>query len=98
MSGAHTDGSTIFWSKGLPARLEITSLTGTTGAQFRNNFYPRCYARVLEKGLFQTVATRVNPGHRQGQVLHPTVSDLLRSISKTLMYRPATATSNFNRS
>lgn len=57
----------------LPPNEQITRLTGSTGAQARNNYYANCYARVNPHGYFQTMVTRIHPEHRQGRILHPYV-------------------------
>lgn len=62
-----------FFLSALPRSLEVNALVGTTGAAARQGLYPRCYGRLDARGQFRTIVSRINPSHRQGEVLHPNV-------------------------
>ena len=64
-----------FFFQALPVEFQAPGMVGTTGAAVRQRLYPKCYARVKEDGIFSTVVTRINPEHRQGEVLHPQVNN-----------------------
>ncbi|KAF8308828.1 S-adenosyl-L-methionine-dependent methyltransferase [Clavulina sp. PMI_390] len=54
----------------LPRSHRVPGLSGTTGAQARNNYYPAAFARIEKHGFFPTVATSVDPEKKQGRTLH----------------------------
>ncbi|KAF8319677.1 S-adenosyl-L-methionine-dependent methyltransferase [Clavulina sp. PMI_390] len=55
----------------LSPSLQVHSLAHSESA-FRNRQFPRCYGRLDPTAHFRTIVTQIHPGHRQGEVLHPT--------------------------